>query len=290
MRKPSPALAGSVALHVGVALFALVTLTGRKAEPVPMVNSVPVTIVSDMIVEAGPADNPQPEDSPEDGSSAPLISPPEPEPEPTPAPPTPTPPAPKPPTPTPPAPRPTPTPAPRPTPTPTPRPTPTPTPPKKAEPTPPRPNPAPARPNPTPPRTNPAPARPNPTPPRDEGVNLADLVNGPRRVTGNTGRPAAGQQGRGTASQAIGRPALQALGAQVRPQLNCDLVDAGDVVRVIVRLDTRGRLVRAPQVQGRSTPASARVVSAINAAVPFDMPAGYEEQDLPFAFNTSDFC
>lgn len=282
MRKPSPALAGSVALHVGVALFALVTLTGRKAEPVPMVNSVPVTIVSDMIVEAGPADNPQPEDSPEDGSSAPLISPPEPEPEPTPAPPTPTPPAPKPPTPTPPASRPTPT--------PTPRPTPTPTPPKKAEPTPPRPNPAPARPNPTPPRTNPAPARPNPAPPRDEGVNLADLVNGPRRVTGNTGRPAAGQQGRGTASQAIGRPALQALGAQVRPQLNCDLVDAGDVVRVIVRLDTRGRLVRAPQVQGRSTPASARVVSAINAAVPFDMPAGYEEQDLPFAFNTSDFC
>ncbi|MEG1453108.1 hypothetical protein [Brevundimonas sp.] len=290
MRKPSPALAGSVALHVGVALLALVTLTGRKIEPVPMVNSVPVSIVSDMVIEAGPADNPQPEDSPEDGSSAPLISPPEPDPEPTPAPPTPAPPAPKPPTPRPtpptPAPRPTPTP-PRPTPTPAPRPTPTPTPPKKAEPTPPRINPAPARPNPTPPRTNPAPSR---QPPREEGVNLADLVNGPRRVTGNTGRPAPGQQGRGTAPQAVGRPALQALGAQVRPQLNCDLVDAGEVVRVLVRLDARGRLVRAPQVQGRGTPASARVVSAINAAVPFDMPAGYEEQDLPFAFNTSDFC
>lgn len=285
MRKPSPALVGSVALHVGVAALALLTLTGRKIEPVPMVNSVPVSIVSDMVIEAGPADNPQPEDSPEDGSSAPLISPPEPDPEPTPAPPTPTPPAPKPPTP-----RSTPAPRPTPAPTPTPRPTPAPTPPKKAEPTPPRTNPAPARPNPTPPRTNPTPATPSRQPPREEGVNLADLVNGPRRVTGNTGRPAAGQQGRGTAPQAVGRPALQALGAQVRPQLNCDLVDAGEMVRVIVRLDERGRLVRAPQVQGRGTPASARVVSAINAAVPFTMPSGYEEQDLPFAFNTADFC
>lgn len=301
MRKPSPALAGSVALHVGVALLGLVTLTDRKAEPIPMVNSVPVTIVSDIVIEAGPADNPKPEAETEDGDSAPIASPPEPEPqpEPEPTPPAPTPPAPTPPRPQP-APRPTPAPAPRPAPTPTPRPaprpTPAPTPPKKAEPTPPRPAPerTPPRTQPTPPRANPAPPRNTPArpanPPEERGVDLSELVNGPRRTTGNTGRPATGQSGRGSASQALGRPALQALGAQVRPQLNCDLVDAGEVVRVTVRLNERGRLVRAPQLQTRATPASARVVSAINAAVPFTMPAGYEEQDLPFAFNTADFC
>lgn len=300
MRKPSPALIGSVALHVGVIGLSLLTLSNRKAEaPKPLVNSVPVSIVSDVVIEAAAADNPQPEPSPEDGATSPQDLPQAPEP--TPSPPEPMPPTPTPPRPTPTPPRPTPTP-PRPTPTP-PRPTPTPTPPKKPEPTPPRPTPTPTppRPNPTPPRPNPTPPRTNPTPPRDStpvrppaqreapGLDLADLA-GPQRPTGNRGRPATGQQGRGSAPQAIGRPALQALGSQVRPQLNCDLVDAGEVVRVTVRLDARGRLVRSPQLQTRATPASARVIAAINAAIPFDMPTGYEEQDLPFVFNTADFC
>lgn len=281
MRKPSPALIGSVALHAGVIGLALVTLADRKVEPKPLVSSVPVTIVSDMVVEAGPADNPQPEPSPEDGSTSPQDLPQAPEP--TPAPPEPTPPPPAPtPRPTP-APRPTPTPAPRPTPTPTPPPRPTPPPAKKADPAP-----TPPRTNPTLPRTNPTPARP-PAQREAPGLDLSDLA-GPQRQTGNSGRPATGQQGRGSAPQAIGRPALQALGSQVRPQLNCDLVEAGETVRVTVRLDARGRLVRSPQLQTRATPASGRVVSAINAAVPFDMPSGYEEQDLPFVFNTADFC
>jgi len=280
VRKPSAALIGSVALHCGVAAVALIGFTANKNEPRALVNSVPVTIVSDMVIEAAAADNPQPEPSLEDGATAPVettVAPPEP----TPAPPEP---APRPPLPrqAEPAPRPV-----------------APPPAKKTEA--PRQTPPREPPRTTPPRATTPPKSAEPpratTPPRNSrpaereapGLDL-DALAGPSRPTGNTGRPATGQQGRGSAPQAVGRPALQALGAQVRPQLNCDLVDAGEVVRVMVRLDARGRLVRPPQVQGRGTPASARVVSAINAAVPFTMPSGYEEQDLPFAFNTSDFC
>lgn len=294
MRKPSPALIGSIALHGGVAALALISWTAAKNEPPrPLINSVPVTIVSDTVIEAAAPDNPQPEPSPEDGATAPVettTAPPEP------APPTPTPPAPTPPRPTPPAPRPEPQPEPRPTPRPTPqpeRPRPAPTPPpKKADPPPRTPPRAAERPTPAPPaKSNTPPRNSNARPAEREqpGLDL-DALRGPSRPTGNTGRPATGQQGRGSAPQAIGRPALQALGSQVRPQLNCDLVDAGEVVRVTVRLDARGRLVRSPQLQTRATPASARVIAAINAAVPFDMPTGYEEQDLPFVFNTADFC
>ncbi|MGH7021950.1 MAG: hypothetical protein ACREEY_18885, partial [Brevundimonas sp.] len=128
-----------------------------------------------------------------------------------------------------------------------------------------------------------APAKPAP------GLDL-DALAGPPRPTPNRGRPATGQQGSGTASRAVGRGDLQALGAQVRPQLNCDLVDEHEVIRVQVRLNASGRLVRPPQLRTRSSPAASRVLSAISAAAPFNMPAGYEEQDLPFAFNTADFC
>ena len=110
MRRPSPAIVGSLALHAGVVALALVSWS-KPDELKPLVNSVPVSIVSDIEIAAAPADNPQPEPSPEDGATAPVETPPEPvPPEPTPPPPRPTPPAPKP-VPTPPAPRPTPAPA-----------------------------------------------------------------------------------------------------------------------------------------------------------------------------------
>ena len=287
MRRPSPAIVGSLALHAGVVALALVSWSS-KDEPRPLVNSVPVSIVSDVEIAAAPADNPQPEPSPEDGATAPVETPPEPvPPEPTPTPPQPRP--------TPPAPRPVPTPpAPRPTPAPTPRPTPPkPTPPTPApRPTPPRPTPptpAPARPTP------PAPARPAPAKPAP-GLDL-DALAGPPRPTPNRGRPATGQQGAGTASRATG-PQLAALGAQVTPNwnLNCDMPGMDDlVIRVTVRLSADGDIIGTPRLQDtRSDPtwraASEAMLRALRATSPFTVPAGFQAQDVPFRFETARQC
>lgn len=257
-----------------------------KDEPKPLVNSVPVSIVSDIEIAAAPADNPQPEPSPEDGATAPVETPPEPvPPEPTPTPP---PPAPRP---TPVPPRPTPKPpekAPAPRPTPTPRPTPprpAPTPPAPARPTPP----APARPTP------PAPARPAPAKPAP-GLDL-DALAGPPRPTPNRGRPATGQQGAGQASQATG-PQLAALGAQVTPNwnLNCDMPGMDDlVIRVTVRLSADGDIIGSPRLQDtRSDPtwraASEAMLRALRATSPFTVPAGFQAQDVPFRFETARQC
>jgi hypothetical protein len=283
LRRPSPAIVGSLALHAGVVALALVSWSS-KDEPKPLVNSVPVSIVSDIEIAAAPADNPQPEPSPEDGATAPVETPPEPvPPEPEPTPPQPAP------RPTPPTPRPTPrppekAPAPRPTPAPTPRPTPprpTPTPPEKARPTPPRPNP-------TPPR--PAPAKPAP------GLDL-DALAGPPRQTPNRGRPATGQQGSGTASRATG-PQLAALGAQVTPNwnLNCDMPGMDDlVIRVTVRLSADGDIIGSPRLQDtRSDPtwraASEAMLRALRATSPFTVPAGFQAQEVPFRFETARQC
>ena len=285
MRRPSPAIVGSLALHAGVVALALVSWTS-KDEPKPLVNSVPVSIVSDIEIAAAPADNPQPEPSPEDGATAPVETPPEPvPPEPTPTPP---PPAPRP---TPVPPRPTPKPpekAPAPRPTPTPRPTPprpAPTPPAPARPTPP----APARPTP------PAPARPAPAKPAP-GLDL-DALAGPPRPTPNRGRPATGQQGAGQASQATG-PQLAALGAQVTPNwnLNCDMPGMDDlVIRVTVRLSADGDIIGSPRLQDtRSDPtwraASEAMLRALRATSPFTVPAGFQAQDVPFRFETARQC
>ena len=285
MRRPSPAIVGSLALHAGVVALALVSWTS-KDEPKPLVNSVPVSIVSEMVIAAAPADNPQAEPSPEDGATAPVETPPEP----VPPEPTPTPPAPRP---TPPVPRPTPrppekAPAPRPTPTPTPRPTPprpAPTPPAPARPTPP----TPARPTP------PAPARPAPARPAP-GLDL-DALAGPPRPTPNRGRPAAGQQGSGTASRATG-PQLAALGGQVTPNwnLNCDMPGMDElVIRVTVRLSADGDIIGSPRLQDtRSDPtwraASEAMLRALRATSPFTVPAGFQAQDVPFRFETARQC
>lgn len=303
MRKPSPALAGSVALHLGVAALALVTLTGRKVEePKPLVNSVPVSIVSDVVIEAAAADNPQPEPSPEDGSTSPQDLPQAPEPTPPPPEPTPAPPTPAPPRPTPP--RPTP---PRPTPTPTPRPTPTPTPPKKVEPapTPPRTNP---RPDPTPPRANPTPPRTNPTPPRNTtparppaqreapGLDLADLA-GPQRQTGNRGRPATGQQGSGSAPQATG-PQITAIFNQVYPHwiLPCDIPGADQLrIQVDVTLSADGRITGGPTLVNPQNSqvyraAAEGALRALRQTAPFDVPANFPGGAYRPTFNTERAC
>jgi len=283
LRRPSPAIAGSLALHAGVVALALVSWSS-KDEPKPLVNSVPVSIVSDIEIAAAPADNPQPEPSPEDGATAPVETPPEavpPEPEPTPPAPRPTPPAPRP------APRPPEkAPAPRPTPAPTPRPTPPrPTPPEKARPTPP----TPARPTP------PAPARPAPAKPAP-GLDL-DALAGPPRPTPNRGRPATGQQGSGQASQATG-PQITAIFNQVYPNwiLPCDIPGADELrIQVDLTLSADGRITRGPTLVNPQSSAVYRAAAdgalrALRQTAPFDVPTGFPGGQYRPTFNTERAC
>ncbi len=293
MRRPSPAIVGSLALHAGVVALALVSWS-KQDELKPLVNSVPVSIVSDIEIAAAPADNPQPEPSPEDGATAPVETPPEPvppEPTPTPPAPRPTPPAPRP---TPPAPRPTPRPpekAPAPRPTPTPAPTPRPTPPRPA-PTPPEK----AAPRPTPPRPNPTPPRPAPRP--APGLDL-DALAGPPRQTPNRGRPAAGQQGTGQASQATG-PQITAIFNQVYDNWNVFIVcnmPGGDELRIQmdVTLSADGRITRGPTLVSPQSSAVYRAAAdeamrALRQTAPFDVPTGFPGGAYRPTFNTERAC
>ncbi|KDP92817.1 hypothetical protein ER13_07230 [Brevundimonas sp. EAKA] len=52
MRRPSPAILGSIALHAGVVALAFVSFSHKADEPKPLVNSVPVTIVSETVIAA----------------------------------------------------------------------------------------------------------------------------------------------------------------------------------------------------------------------------------------------
>lgn len=288
MNRPSPAILGSIALHVGVLALAFISWP-KKDLPVPMPSSVPVSIMSSEVIEAAPADNLSEELITEDGASAPT-EPVEAPPEPTPSPPTPAPPTPRVPpkvTPPPPTPRPTPTPTPRPTP---PRPTPTP-----PRPTPPRATPTPARPTPTPPRATPPAA----TPRRNEPTLDLGALQGPRRPSPNPGRPSTGQQGAGRAPQASG-PQLAALGRQVTPNWNvrvvCDLPGGNAVtIRVRVRLDAAGRIQGTPAIEGSSgdpawRAAADSLLQALRATSPFDVPDGFTAQEVPFRFDTARPC
>lgn len=249
MEKPGSSLVASIVVHAAVVLGVMFYgLLGLTREPMNVETAVPVSIVSDTVIEAAAADNPDDERVTEDASTAPVA---------------PTPPEPVPPEPVPP-------------------PTPAPAPVKKATP-----------PRPTPPRavTPPRPQPPRPTPPREPTLDLDSLAGPPRPGPRPGPRPPTGQQGQGAAPRAVGRGDLQALGAQVRPTLNCDLPGADSMlIRVVVRLSEQGRIIGTPRLQGSRNPIAERVVQAIQAAQPFDMPSGYEEQDIPFVFNTATWC
>ena len=293
MRKPSPAILGSIALHAGVVALALVSWP--RAEPLetpPTIASVPVSIVSDVEIAAAPADNPSEERIEDDASTAPVNQP-----EPTPPEPTPTPPTPAPVTPTPPvkkAPAPTPTPRPAPTPRPTPaRPTPapapTPTPPRKTTPTPP---------------TKAAPSRPTTTPPTKAPRNTApsldlDALAGPTRPSRNTGRPATGQQGTGRAPQATGQQ-ITAIFNQVYGNWNlssaCNVPGGNDLrVQVELTLSSEGRITRGPTLVSPQSSAVYRAVadsalSALRQTAPFDVPADFPGGEYRPTFNTARAC
>lgn len=273
MERPGASLVGSIVVH-GAVVGAVVAsmLFGATREPMKVVTAVPVSIVSEtVVIEAAAADNPSEEIVTEDATTAPVTAPPEPvPPEPTPTPPRPTPPRPTPPSPTP-------TPAPTP-----PRPTPRPTPPEKAAPTPPRT---------TPPRT--PPARPPAQPPREQGLDLDAIAGPPRTATRPGTRPQTGQQGRGEAPRAVGRGDLQALATQIYANwdLPCDLPGGRDaVISATVTLDERGRVVGPIRAQHSNRAIADGVERAIRATSPFDMPAGYEQQELRFSFRTEPMC
>ena len=254
MERPGSALVASIAVHAAVILGVLgYGLLGFTREPLRTEMAVPVSIISDTVIEAAAPDNPSEELVTEDAATAPVA---------------PTPPEPLPPKPVPPQ--------------------PTPAPVKKATP-----------PRPTPPRTTPPPQPSRPTPPRREETLDLDSLAGPPRPGPRPGpRPPTGQQGRGSAPSALGRASLQALAGQVTPHWNvsCDLPGSDDLtIGVRVTLDERGGIVGSPRLaQNRSDPvwraAADSVLRAIRAAAPFDMPSGYEQQELPFSFRTAVMC
>ena len=287
MRRPSPAILGSLALHAGVIALAFVTFSHKMDEnETPLVASVPVTIVSEEVIQAAPADNPQPEPSPDDAATAPVQQP-----DPVPPTPEPTPPQPQPrPTPTPP--RPTP---PRPAPTPTPKPTPTPTPPRPTpRPQPPTPAP-PTKAQPTPRPATPAPAR--PAPQRTEPSLDLDALAGPTRPTNNRGRPATGQQGAGAASQATG-PQITAIFNQVYPNwiLPCDIPGADQLrIQVELTLSADGRITRGPSLINAQSSnvyraAADGALRALRQTAPFDVPQGFPGGVYRPTFNTERAC
>ena len=319
MQRPSPAILGSLALHLGVLALALVSW---PKEPLPIKPSaVPVSIVSEVSVAARTPDNPSEETVTEPAATAPAPAAESPTPPPpTPAPPVPTPPKPVPPRPTPPTPAPRPTPAPlrpaTPSPRPTPRPTPTPprpTPPRPTptppRPTPPRPTtPAPARPTPARPNATPAPtpARPGPTTrpgtttaPRNEpSLDLSSLAPGPRRPGPTRPRAPTGQQGAGQASQATG-PQIAAIFNQIDPNWPrsvCDSADADTLrVQVDVTLSADGRVTSGPTlVNPRSDPvyrtAADGVLRAFRQLNRFDVPAAFPGGAFRPSFLTEKAC
>lgn len=269
MKRPSPAILGSIALHLGVVALAFVSWPRQAEEVKPLVSSVPVSIVSDVEIAAAAADNPQPEPSPDDGASAPVSAPE---------------------TPTPPVPEPTPPP---PTPAPSPRPAPTPAP---TRPTPPRPAPTPpekARPNPRP--TPPTPNR--PAPKREEPSLDLDALAGPARPRPNPGRPATGQQGTGQASQATG-PQVTAIFNQVYPNwtLPCDIPGADQLrIQVDLTLSADGRITRGPTLVNPQSSSVYRAAAdgalrALRQTAPFDVPQGFPGGAYRPTFNTERAC
>jgi len=289
LRRPSPAILGSLALHAGVVALAFLMVSHKTDEDeTPLVASVPVTIVSEEVIQAAPADNPQPEPSPDDAATAPVQQPdpvpptpeptsPQPQPRPTPTPPRPTPPRP--------APTPAPTPTPKPTPTP-PRPTPRPQPPTPAPPTKAQPTPRPA---------TPAPAR--PAPQRTEPSLDLDALAGPTRPTNNRGRPATGQQGAGAASQATG-PQITAIFNQVYPNwiLPCDIPGADQLrIQVELTLSADGRITSGPSLINAQSSnvyraAADGALRALRQTAPFDVPQGFPGGVYRPTFNTERAC
>jgi outer membrane biosynthesis protein TonB len=146
----------------------------------------------------------------------------------------------------------------------------------------------------TPPQRPPQPPRPPEKKREEPSLDLDAMAK--RRDGDRRQRPPTGDAGRGQAPRALGRADISALGRQVSVNCTPGVMQAGSiVVQVMVRLNTSGRLVGEPRlVSPRSDPAyramSDSVLRGIRAAVPFDLPEGYEEQSFTFAFDSAVSC
>lgn len=259
MERPGSSLLASIAVHAAVVLAVVgYGLLGFTREPLDVESAVPVSIISETVIEAAAPDNPDDELITEDAATAPVA---------------PTPPEPVPPEPAPPPP---------------PRPTPTPAPVKKA--TPPRPTP----PRPTPP---PRPQPPRPTPPREPTLDLDALAGPPRPGPRPGPRAPTGQTGAGAAPQATG-PQITAVFNQVYPNwiLPCDIPGADALrIQMDVTLDEQGRITAGPTLIGaRSDPvwraAADGAIRAIRQTAPFDVPSGFPGGRFRPTFVTERAC
>jgi len=252
---PSPAILGSIALHLGVVALAFVSWPRKAEDPKPLVSSVPVSIVSDVEIAAAPADNPQPEPSPDDGASAPVSAPEEP---------------------TPPVPEPTPPP---PTPAPTPTRRPTPPPPEKA------------RPRPTPPTPNrPAPKREAPSLDLDALAGPARPRPNPGRPA--TGQQGTGQASQATGPQITAifnqvyphwiLPCDIPGADELRIQVDLTLSADGRI--------TRGPTLVSPQSSAVYRAAADGALRALRQTAPFDVPQGFPGGAYRPTFNTERAC
>jgi outer membrane biosynthesis protein TonB len=256
LRRPSPAILGSIALHAGVVALALVTFEHRD-DLKPLVTAVPVTIVSDMVIAAAAPDNPAETPSEEDASTAPVAE----------AEPVPTPPEPVPPVPTP-------------TPTPTPRP---------AERTPPPPRTTPTPPRPTPPR--PAPRREEPTLDLDAlaGAPRTTPNRGRAPATGQSGSGSA-SQATGPQSTAFFN---QIYPNWILP---CDIPGANELrIQIDVTLSSDGRIISGPTLVSPRSDAVYRAaadgaIRALRQTAPFNVPSGFEGGAFRPTFNTERAC
>jgi len=256
LERPGSALIGSIVVHfmvVGAVVLAL-SLSPRERASLPVTNSVPVSIISEMVVPAGPADAP----SDEPAAEAPAdVAEPEP---------------------------PTPVPTPRTPPPPRPAPSPTLRPPQKT--TPPRPTPSrPTPPRPTPPRedsldlgalakrptTSPAPSRPPRPPSGDRGNGAAGRATGPQiqNISGQISSRWDFQCDLPGARDLI-VPVTMRIGANGRVTDGPDFSAQGSGAAWRSAVDTMQR--------------------AIAAAQPFRLPEGWTEQTLSFRFRADVVC
>lgn len=258
MERPGPALIGSVVVHaaiIGAVLLAL-TATGDRPER-QIVTTIPVSILSEEMVLAGPADAPS-EDPAIDTAAAPPVEAPEPPP-------------------------------------PTPTPVPTPRPPEKAPA--PRPTPRttpPPRPSTPPPAKKRETPRPREEPRLDLGALAADRPNrSPRRDT----RPPSGQQSGGTAGQTSGPVITAMFNQVYQNwNPPCQTPGAADLrIQMDVTLDARGRITDGPTLVGaRNDPVwravAAGAMQALVRTAPFDVPSGFSGGEYRPSFNMERAC
>lgn len=260
MERPGPALFGSVLVHAAVIGAVLLAMMLSGAPPRrQIVNAVPVSILSEDIVMAGPADAPS-EAPANDVEAAPPVEAVEPPP-------------------------PTPTPAPTPRPpekTVAPRPTPRPTPPPRPA------TPPPATKRETPPRPR--------EDTLDLGALAADRPNrSPNRGT----TPPSGQRADGASGQTSGpviSSMFEQVYPNWNVFVVCDM-EGGDDLRIQfdVTLSADGRIVDGPDLVGARgnsvyQAATAEALRALRATAPFDVPRGFTGGRYRPTFLTARAC